>query len=45
MAITLADIERWDGWDVREVANALQNRAASMDDIRALTPRVVAVGI
>lgn len=34
MAISLADIEQWDGWEVRGVANALQNRAASMDDIK-----------
>jgi hypothetical protein len=34
MALTLADIERWDGGDVRDVATALGNRAASMDDIK-----------
>ena len=35
MTLTLADIERWDSWEVRDVAKALNNRAASMDDIKA----------
>jgi len=34
MALTLADIERWDVHDVRDVARALNNRAASMDEIK-----------
>jgi hypothetical protein len=35
VTLTLADIERWDSWDVRDVAKALNNRAASMEDIKA----------
>ncbi len=34
MPLTLADIERWDAHDVRDVAKALNNRAASMDEIK-----------
>lgn len=34
MPLTLADIERWDAHDVRDVAKALNNRAVSMDQIK-----------
>jgi hypothetical protein len=35
MPITLADVERWDGWAVREVSEALAKRGASADEVRA----------
>lgn len=34
MPLTLEDIERWDAHDVRDAAKALNNRAASMDEIK-----------
>lgn len=35
MALTLADIERWDAGAVRDVSDALSKRGASVDDVRA----------
>jgi hypothetical protein len=35
MAVTLADIERWDAGAVREVSTALAKRGASADEVRS----------
>jgi uncharacterized protein YukE len=44
MAITLADVDRWDAEAVREVATALGKRGASADEVRSGLSKLPMIG-